>query len=98
MPRGKPTPNCAECGQPRPLKHIGPPSSRGAAPLAPDDLAFLRALLERKRLSYSGENLRKRMVPPCSAAVFSRAKLGQKVSVPVHAALTELIQQLRSEA
>lgn len=43
MPRGKPTPNCAECGQPRPLAHIGPPSSRGAAPLDPDVIAELRA-------------------------------------------------------
>lgn len=43
MPRGKPTPYCAECGQPRPLKHIGPPSSRGAAPLEADVIAELRA-------------------------------------------------------
>ena len=55
----------------------------------------MRALTERK--SYPGETLRKRMCPPCSAAVFSRAKLGQRVSVPVHAAITDLIQQLRSE-
>ncbi len=96
MPRGKPTPNCAEYGQPRPLKHLGPPSSRGAAPLAPDDLAFLRALLERK--SYSGEKLLPRVVPPCSRTSFSRAKRGEKVSLPVHAAMTELIKQLRSEA
>lgn len=77
-------------------KHLGPPSSRGAAPLAPEDIAFLRALLERK--SYSGEKVRKRMASPCSAAVFSRAKRGEKVSVPVQTALTELIKQLRSEA
>lgn len=75
--------------------HLGPPSSRGALPLDPEDIAFLTSLLERK--SYSGESLRKRMCPPCSMATFSRAKLGQKVSVPVHAALTELIKQLRSE-
>ena len=75
--------------------HKGPPASRGAKPLAPEDIAFLKGLLERK--SYSGELLRKRMVPPCSMAVFSRAKRGHNVSLPVHAALTELIQQLRSE-
>lgn len=95
MPRGKPTPFCAECGQPRPLKHIGPPSSRGAAPLAPDDLAFLRELTERK--SYSGEKIRKRMASPCSASVFGRAKRGEKVSLLVQVAITELIKQLRSE-
>ena len=77
-------------------RHLGPPSSRGAKPLDPEDIAFLKGLLERK--SYSGEKLRKRMTPPCSMAVFSRAKLGHNVSLPVHAALTELIQQLRSEA
>lgn len=43
MPRGKPTPYCAECGQPRPLKHIGPPSSRGSAPLDTGVVAELRA-------------------------------------------------------
>lgn len=75
--------------------HLGPPSSRGAAPLAPEDIAFLASLLERK--SYSGEKVRKRMASPCSASVFSRAKRGEKVSLPVQVAITELIQQLRSE-
>jgi hypothetical protein len=76
-------------------RHIGPPSSRGAAPLDPEALAFLRALLERK--SFSGELLRKRLVPPCSGASFSRAIRGLNVSVPVQTAIAELVTQLRSE-
>lgn len=55
----------------------------------------MASLLERK--SYSGEKVRKRMASPCSASVFSRAKRGEKVSLPVQVAITELIQQLRSE-
>jgi hypothetical protein len=85
---------CPTCGHGKP-KHRGPPSSRGAAPLAPEDAAFLRSLTERK--SYSGEKLRQRMVKPCSASVFGRAKRGEKVSLSVQTALTELVSQLRSE-
>jgi hypothetical protein len=77
------------------MSHLGPPSSRGAKPLAPEDLAFLKGLLERK--SVSAEKLLPRVAPSCSRASFSRAKRGEKVSLAVHAALTELIKQLRSE-
>jgi len=80
----------------RESRHLGPPSSRGALPLAQEDIAFLTKLLERK--SVSAEKLLPRVVPPCSRTSFSRAKRGEKVSLAVHAAMTELIKQLRSEA
>jgi hypothetical protein len=75
--------------------HKGPPSSRGAAPIDAADIAFLRGLLERK--SYSGELLRQRMTPPCSGSVFSRAKRGEKVSLPVQIAMAKLVCELRQE-
>lgn len=81
MPSGKPTPYCRECGQPRPLKHIGPPSSRGAAPLEADVIAELRH--ECNQTSYVAV-ARKTGI---STATIGRAMRGEKVSVRAREAL-----------
>lgn len=81
MPRGKPTPNCAECGQPRPLKHIGPPSSRGAAPLEADVIAELRA----ECATTSQAEVARRL--SLSTNTIGRVLRGEKVSVRVQEAV-----------
>lgn len=81
MPRGKPTPNCAECGQPRPLKHIGPPSSRGAAPLDTDVIAELRVCLDTSSLVAMARET------GVSTATIGRGLKGEKVSVRARNAL-----------
>lgn len=81
MPRGKPTPFCAECGQPRPLKHIGPPSSRGAAPLEADVIAELRAECEA-----TSQAAVSRLLGVSTTAV-SRALRGWKLSTALRETL-----------